>query len=336
MSRVRRSREQEAVQVRREERKGTVPAGRRRRVQEEVGGRAAGPGGLVTQGHYNSDYPWHCPTRGFLWPQYLEGAGARAAPARLFPDPLQGHGFTTGMKLEAVDPEHQGLVCVVSVVEVVGHRLRLHFDGYGDSHDFWEAADSENLFPAEWSLEHGQVLAPPKGYSPTNFLWSSYLSLTQSRPAPEEIFLGRARAAREGEGATQGWRVGCKLEALDMQDSDQELVYVATVANVLEGRVLVHFDGWSINHDYWTRPGGPYVHPVGWSSSVKRKLIPPQDSQDTPTSFCWPDYLAASGTRPVPSWAFRSVPHILPFLVLYWGGVISNQTKKAILKGWCA
>jgi hypothetical protein len=27
-----------------------------------------------------------------------------------------------GMKLEAIDPEHQSLICVVSVVEVQGHR----------------------------------------------------------------------------------------------------------------------------------------------------------------------------------------------------------------------
>lgn len=43
--------------------------------------------------------------------------------------------------------------------------------------------------------------------------------------------------------------------------------------------MLIHFDGWSINHDYWARPDGPYLHPVGWAAGSKRKLIPPQDSQ---------------------------------------------------------
>ena len=42
---------------------------------------------------------------------------------------------------------------------------------------------------------------------------------------------------------------------------------------------MIHFDGWSINHDYWARPDGPYLHPVGWAAGSKRKLIPPQDSQ---------------------------------------------------------
>ena len=66
------------------------------------------------------------------------------------------------MKLEAIDPLHQSLMCVVTVAEVQGPRLRLHFDGYGDSHDFWEGADSENLFPAGWSAANNQRLTAPK------------------------------------------------------------------------------------------------------------------------------------------------------------------------------
>jgi len=165
------------------------------------------------------------------------------------------------MKLEAVDTEHQALLCVVGVVEVVGHRLRLHFDGYGDSHDFWEAADSWRLFPAGWCAEHGQSLVPPKGYSPQGFCWSAYLAITSSLAAPEELFIGRAKTAEEGSALVKGWKVGDRLEALDLHDTDHDLAYVATISNVMEGQVLIHFDGWSINHDYWARPDGPYVHP---------------------------------------------------------------------------
>ena len=158
----------------------------------------------------------HFSRRGFLWPAYLDWASAKAAPAHLFQPPLEAHGFQVplpchltphlhtcipphqvGMKLEAVDPEHQALLCVVGVVEVVGHRLRLHFDGYGDSHDFWEAADSWRLFPAGWCAEHGQSLVPPKGYSPQGFCWSAYLAITSSLAAPEELFIGRAKTAEE-------------------------------------------------------------------------------------------------------------------------------------------
>ena len=192
---ARKAKEVEAVAARREERRsGTPGQGKKKRgggeeVKEMVV--AARPG------HYNSSYPWHCSRKAFLWQAYLEWASAKAAPDRIFPDPLEGHGFQPGMKLEAIDPEHQALICVVSVVEVVGHRLRLHFDGYGDSHDFWENADSENLFPAGWCSDHEQCLVPPKGYSPQSFQWANYLAITSSLAAPEPLFLGRAKATVE-------------------------------------------------------------------------------------------------------------------------------------------
>ena len=93
----------------------------------------------------------------------------------------------------------------------------------------------------------------------------------------------------------------------------------------LQGRVLIHFDGWSINHDYWARPDGPNLHGVGWAAATKKKLIPPEDSQvyketgkqkpletlktqDTPSSFTWAAYLASQGAKAVPAWAFPTLP----------------------------
>lgn len=49
------------------------------------------------------------------------------------------------------------------------------------------------------------------------------------------------------------WKVGMKLEAVDKHNAG--MVCVATVSNVLDGRVLVHFDGWEIDYDYWVVPG---------------------------------------------------------------------------------
>ena len=71
--------------------------------------------------------------------------------------------FTKGMKLEAVDPQTPSMICVVSVVEVLGARLRLHFDGYSDTYDVWENVNSENLFPVGWCEKNNQCLVPPKG-----------------------------------------------------------------------------------------------------------------------------------------------------------------------------
>ena len=210
---ARKAKELEAVAARREERRAGTPQGKKKKVSEDVKEMVA-----ARPGHYNSSYPWHCSRKAFLWQAYLEWASAKAAPDRLFPHPLEGHHFQLGMKLEAIDPEHQALICVVSVVEVVGHRLRLHFDGYGDSHDFWENADSENLFPAGWCSQHEQCLVPPKGYSPQSFRWANYLTITSSLAAPEPLFLGRAKATVENLNlsnltvSSAGQRSGAGLE----------------------------------------------------------------------------------------------------------------------------
>lgn len=34
--------------------------------------------------------------------------------------------------MEAIDPENQSLFCVVSIAEIQGWRLKLHFEGFCD------------------------------------------------------------------------------------------------------------------------------------------------------------------------------------------------------------
>ena len=55
-----------------------------------------------------------------------------------------------------------------------------------------------------------------------------------------------------------------KLEAVDKQNAS--LVCVATVTNILEseGRILIHFDGWELDYDYWAKPDSVYIKPKGW------------------------------------------------------------------------
>lgn len=69
------------------------------------------------------------------------------------------------MKLEGIDPKHPSLFCVLTVCEIRGFRIRLHFDGYSECYDFWVNADSQDIFPAGWSEKNGHKLQPPKGLS---------------------------------------------------------------------------------------------------------------------------------------------------------------------------
>lgn len=79
-----------------------------------------------------------------------------------------------------------------------------------------------------------------------------------------------------------------KLEAVDRRHSSHTLC-VATVANVIGSRFLVHFDGWDSIYDYWADPSCPYVHPVGWAQEHNTTLTPPcgkKKKKKIFSSFC--------------------------------------------------
>lgn len=64
-----------------------------------------------------------------------------------------------------------------------------------------------------------------------------------------------------------------KLEAIDKKSTSQTCV--ASVADVLGDRILVHFDGWEDIYDYWCDLSSPYIHPVGWCQEMGKPLSPP-------------------------------------------------------------
>ena len=92
------------------------------------------------------------------------------------------------------------------------------------------------------------------------FTWRSYLEDTNGQAAPKENFLHFHKPPKSSE--LNGWKVGLKLEAVDR--SNTSLICVATVTNVMDGRVLIHFDGWDLEYDYWVTPSSPYIHPKGF------------------------------------------------------------------------
>ena len=69
------------------------------------------------------------------------------------------------------------------------------------------------------------------------------------------------------------FRVGMKLEAVDKKN--QSLVGVATVKDTLGEKVLIHFDGWEDNYDYWCDVSSPNIHPVGWCGTKGHSLTSP-------------------------------------------------------------
>lgn len=52
---------------------------------------------------------------------------------------------------------------LLSVFQVCGYRIKLHFDGYSDCYDFWVNADALDIHPVGWCEKTGHKLHPPKG-----------------------------------------------------------------------------------------------------------------------------------------------------------------------------
>ncbi|KAF7656614.1 hypothetical protein LDENG_00038920 [Lucifuga dentata] len=244
--------------------------------------------------------------RSWSWQQYLADQKAEAAPLSLFTQsqsfPSKKNGFKVGMKLEGVDPLHPSMICVLTVAEVIGYRLRLHIDGYAECYDFWVNADTADIRPAGWCNKNHHKLHPPKGYSETDFDWQQYLQSTRSQAAPQTLFRTHNSCS-----APCPFRVGMKLEAVDRKNPS--LVCVASVTDVIEQRFLIHFDNWDDTYDYWCDSSSPYIHPVGWCEEHGRPLTAPQ-GHPSPENFLWEEYLEDSNSTAAPSSAFTTrAPH---------------------------
>uniref|UniRef100_S4RBD1 L3MBTL histone methyl-lysine binding protein 1b n=1 Tax=Petromyzon marinus TaxID=7757 RepID=S4RBD1_PETMA len=245
------------------------------------------------------------------WDTYIKAEQAIAAPLKLFTEycsvreqcqtfPTSSNGFQVGMRLEGADPQHPSLHCVLSVTEVLGYRLRLHFDGYLENYDFWVNANSLEIHPAGWCNTTGHRLLPPKGYSEEEFSWPAYLKVCKAQAAPKHLFKGQSRPA-----TTHSFEEGAKLEAVDRKNPS--LVCVASVADHADSRFLVHFDNWDDTYDYWCDATSPYIHPVGWCQRNDVPLTPPLGHPED-REFSWEIYLEEMGADPVPARVFKPRP----------------------------
>uniref|UniRef100_A0AAQ5XL14 SAM domain-containing protein n=1 Tax=Amphiprion ocellaris TaxID=80972 RepID=A0AAQ5XL14_AMPOC len=242
--------------------------------------------------------------RAWSWPAYLEEERAIAAPVKLFKEhqsfPQSRNSFKVGMKLEGLDPSHPSLFCVLTVAEIQGYRVRLHFDGYPECYDFWANADSWDLKPAGWCEKNGHKLLLPKGCKDGEFNWSMYVKNCRGQLAPKHLFKSLNTSV-----TPSGFRAGMKLEAVDRKNP--LLICVATIAAVVDNRLLIHFDNWDDTYDYWCDASSPYIHPVGYCEEAELTLTTPAEYKE-PKSFSWEKYLEETGTQAAPARAFKPRP----------------------------
>ncbi|XP_062857852.1 lethal(3)malignant brain tumor-like protein 3 isoform X2 [Trichomycterus rosablanca] len=242
--------------------------------------------------------------KSWCWASYLEQEKAITAPSKLFKEyqafPQSKNGFRVGMRLEGIDPRHPSMYCVLSVAEVLGHRMRLHFDDYSDCYDFWVNCNSPDIHPMGWCEKTSHKLHPPKGVGSEEFSWCSYLKMNKLQAAPKSLFDNHNTTV-----TPLGFRVGMKLEAVDRKNPS--LICVSTITDMVDSRLLVHFDDWDESYDYWCDATSPYIHPVGWCEQNGKTLTTPPGYSD-PNSFSWERYLEEINSLPAPARSFKAKP----------------------------
>uniref|UniRef100_V9KEJ3 Lethal(3)malignant brain tumor-like protein 3 n=1 Tax=Callorhinchus milii TaxID=7868 RepID=V9KEJ3_CALMI len=234
------------------------------------------------------------------WASYLEEERTQAAPIKLFKEcqsfPQSRNGFKVGMRLEGIDPEHPSMFCVLSVAEVQGYRIRLHFDGYSECYDFWLNADSPDIHPYGWCEKTSRKLHLPKGYKDS----ASYLKSCKAQAASKTLFKSLNTPI-----TPSGFRVGMKLEAVDKKNPS--LICVSTIADMVDNRLLIHFDNWDDGYDYWCDASSPYIRPVGSCQKLGLTLTTPPEYKDS-KAFVWEKYLEVAGSQAAPARAFKLRP----------------------------
>lgn len=63
-----------------------------------------------------------------------------------------------------------------------------------------------------------------------------------------------------------------KLEA-DNLKLGRDKVSIATIADVLDSRILLQFEGFDSTHDYWADITSPNIHPVNWHKANGCRIV---------------------------------------------------------------
>lgn len=103
----------------------------------------------------------------FDWNEYLKDTQAIAAEEKLFSERQSAIdvGFECGMRLEAVDPERENVICAAHITKIVDNLLWLKLDNYENTRpEHIVDMYSLQIFPVGWCESNHYPLKPPKDY----------------------------------------------------------------------------------------------------------------------------------------------------------------------------
>ncbi|CAL8104107.1 unnamed protein product [Orchesella dallaii] len=128
-----------------------------------------------------------------------------------------------------------------------------------DQQTFVFHVTSDYILPCGFCSRHNIPLAVPEGEDEECFNWSTYCKINDVQPLGLEKVYPKS---------AYKFVKGVKLEAVDLC---QPLYFgPATVANVADHLLYLHFDGWPCKADFyqWVSAFSPDIYPAGWAEMV--------------------------------------------------------------------
>lgn len=242
------------------------------------------------------------------WGDYMEAALSKAAPDCCFKyTTTDVPGLKPGMKLEAVDRNNPPSFCVATVIQQVGHRVRIRYDGFGkdSSNDCWCNFQAEELHPIGWCAQNGYPLQPPKGINSTLEDWRTFLTqtLTGALAAPHDLF---RKTQEHFQPRVHGFEIGMKLEVVHRVKPS--IICPATVTKSLGPyyfAITTDYQDDVPSVTFCSHSDSPGIFPPGWCYRHQVELAVPANY--TKKTFAWDKYLALCRAPYAPAHLFRKM-----------------------------
>lgn len=246
------------------------------------------------------------------WSEFLAKclAGATLVPAYL----LAANGTTPvdlikqGMKLEVQEKLNPTCVWIATVLENVGGRLLLRYEGANPSDDFWLFYLSYNLHPVGWATSNKFKYKPPEVISlkRSTEAWTAILQQAMEEavkmPILQDIFKNQENLQ------PHGFKEGMKLEAVHPTTLVQ--IYPATVTRILSPYFfVVQIDDHSVvDHQpqaMCCHAESPLIFVTNWAKSRGLSVMHPKGWLNYRQEFDWADYLTYCKAEAAPEDLFR-------------------------------
>ncbi|XP_028643386.1 scm-like with four MBT domains protein 1 [Grammomys surdaster] len=244
------------------------------------------------------------------WNTFLQQTlrGACGPPVSLLEDLRNGRNpldlIAPGSRLECQDFRDSLSTWIVTVVENIGGRLKLQYEGL-ESHDgfeHWLYYLDPFLHHIGWASQQGYELQPPLAirHLKNEADWQEILAkVKEEEPLPSYLFKDKQVIG------THEFSINMKLEAVDPWSPFG--ISPATIAKVFDDKYfLVEMDDLRPeNHtrrSFVCHANSPGIFPVQWSLKNGLHINPPPGfrSQD----FDWADYLKQCGAEAAPQKCF--------------------------------